>query len=221
MAQQSDNKPIRVVIVDDHPLVSTGIQTLLQVQPDISVIGVIQTGSAALQFVREQQPTVLLLDLHLPDISGIAVATQVRNEQPEIAILVLTADEDDEILQSLLALGVQGYLLKTATGEEVVAAIHTVAQGQNVFPSHIQNPRSEYILSNLTERETSVLLLLLTGHRNREIADTLHVTVKTVEFHLKNIFEKLDVHSRAEAISKVNLGGRILSAELRTRSTDT
>jgi DNA-binding NarL/FixJ family response regulator len=186
-----------VVIVDDHPLLREGTSTLLERAADIQVVGVASLGTDALRLVREHQPDVLLLDVNLPDMSGVEVARQVRASFPCVGILVLTGHDDRGFRRSLVHLGVQGYLTKAATGDEITRAIRDLSDGRLVLAAD-DGPRSD--LDGLTTREYEVLVELVVGRRNTEIAETLSLSLKTVEFHLSHIFEKLGVRSRAEAI---------------------
>ncbi len=206
MNEPLEQKPIRVLIVDDHPLMRDGTQTLLGQYPDIQIVGASALGNDGLRLVQELEPDVLILDLHLPDVSGVEVARQVRAKFPDVAVMVLTGYDYVGYGRALAQMGVQGYVLKTATGTEIVEALRTVARGGVVTAPYIP-PRNVIDIADLTERELSVLQLLVAGHRNRDIADILSVSAKTVEFHMTHILEKLNVRSRGEAIGKaISLG---------------
>jgi DNA-binding NarL/FixJ family response regulator len=163
-------------------------------------VGTAGDGAAALRLIAERQPDVLLLDVHLPGLSGVEVARQTRARFPRVAILVLTGYDDLGDARALVRLGVQGYLPKTASGEQIVAAIRTVARGETVLISKAAQAALGRGVGPLTAREDEVLRLLAAGKRNAEIAAALAVSVSTVEFHLSNLFQKLGATSRTEAI---------------------
>jgi DNA-binding NarL/FixJ family response regulator len=191
---------IDVVIVDDHPLVRAGTQALLDESIGINVQGAAEDAAGALQLVREHQPDVLLLDVRLPDMSGIELARQVRATQPSTAILVLTGHDEPGYARALRQIGVRGYLSKTASGEEIVAAVRAVAHGQSTFQGAAASAASDDALDPLTGREQEVLNLLVRGLRNSEIAAALATSVKTAEFHVGRLLQKLRARSRSEAI---------------------
>lgn len=148
-----------------------------------------------------KRPHLLLLDIQLPDMSGIEVAARARSDYPDVAVLVLTAHEEVGYIRTLVRLGVRGYLGKTVTGDALIAAIRSVTRGGTVLVSEGVRAALDADLAPLTEREQEVPQLLAAGRRNREIAVTLCVSVKTAEFHVGHVLEKLGVRSRAEAIS--------------------
>jgi DNA-binding NarL/FixJ family response regulator len=191
---------ISVVIVDDHPLVRAGTQSLLDESVGIRVLGTAGEAAEALELVREHQPDVLLLDVRLPDMSGIDLARQVRALYPSTAILVLTGHDEIGYARALRHIGVRGYLSKTSSGPEIVAAVRAVALGQDTFQGAAANPDSELELEDLTDREQEVLGLLVLGLRNAEIAERLRTSVKTAEFHVGRLLHKLHARSRSEAI---------------------
>lgn len=199
MPKHSEPQPIRVVVVDDHPLLRQGTQTLLERTVDIQVVGATGEGSAVLRLLQRTQPDVLLLDVHLPDMSGVEVTRQVRAEFPAVAVLILTGYEEVGYIRALVQLGVRGYLGKSASGERIVAAIRTVAQGRTVLASEAVRAALRVEAATLTVREQDVLERLVAGRRNKEIGDTLSLSLKTVEFHVGNVLEKLEVRSRTEA----------------------
>jgi DNA-binding NarL/FixJ family response regulator len=201
-------RPIRVVIVDDHPMLREGTRSVLTQHSGISVVGVAADGRAALELVNEHHPTVLLLDVHLPDISGVEVTRQVRSRHPEVAIVVLTGYDDAGYARALLRLGVRGYLGKAASADEIVAAVRAAAQGLTVIePAALATFESTTEI--FTARELEVLRLMVAGKRNAEIASNLDVSVKTVEFHVSNLLEKLNARSRTEAIVQAQQQGLV------------
>jgi DNA-binding NarL/FixJ family response regulator len=191
---------INVVLVDDHPLVQAGTQALLEESVGTRVQGAAGDAATALNLVREHRPDVLLLDVRLPDMSGIELARQVRAQYPSIAILVLTGHDEIGYARALRQIGVRGYLSKTASGPEIVAAVRAVAVGQDTFQGAAAKASCEANLDALTDREQEVLSLLVQGLRNAEIADKLRTSVKTAEFHVGRLLHKLHARSRSEAI---------------------
>lgn len=202
----SESKPIRVLLVDDHPIVRNGIKGLLANARDIRVIGEAETGEKALKLIQETPADVLLLDMELPDIPGTQVAMQVAKYHPELKILSLSAHDDSVYVRQLLELGAAGYLMKEEAPEVILDAIRGVAHGQQGWISRgIAAQISGWMQSDiiegtsLTRREQETLDLLVEGKTNQAIAAELKISEKTVEKHIKAIFEKMNVGSRVEA----------------------
>jgi DNA-binding NarL/FixJ family response regulator len=199
-------KPIRVVVVDDHPVVRAGIITLLSQEPGIAIVGEASSGEAALELVRELQPDVLLLDIEMPGIKGYEVARRIREECLPVSILVLSAYEDRHYIQELLSIGASGYLVKEEAPGAIIEAIQRVAQGERGWLSRrvaaqmsqlVQEGENNF--QSLTPRERQVLECVASSKTNGEIAHELGISIKTVEKHMVMIFEKLGVSSRVEA----------------------
>lgn len=200
---------IRVVIAEDHAVVREGTRQILASDPGIQVVGEAEDGQRALDLAEELNPDVLVLDLRLPKITGIEVARRLQTRAPGTRILVLSAYDDDDYVFAAMEAGAAGYLLKTAHGDEVVSAIHSIARGEVVLQSAIA---SKFLRGHgsdrsggdyeekLTDREMEILRLAALGLRNKEIADRLHLSQRTVEGHLSHVFTKLNVGSRTEAI---------------------
>jgi DNA-binding NarL/FixJ family response regulator len=207
MAMQSERDPIRVVIVDDHPLLLEGTRRCLDAAEGIAIVGEATEGKAALDLIGEQLPDVLLLDVQLPDISGVEVARHVRASFPRVAVLVLTGHDEAGYVRSLLKAGIAGYLRKTASADELVAAVRAVAKGRTVLVSEAASPILFGEIEVLTEREHEVLQHLAAGLSNAEIARALYVSQKTVEFHISHILQKLGARSRVQALLKAREHG--------------
>ena len=197
---------IRVLLVDDHPVVRSGIRSLIEMATDIEIVGEASTGAEALQLVEQTNPEVLLLDLELPDIQGTQVAQQIGQLHPKVKILVLSAHDDPIYIRELLELGAAGYLMKEEAPEVIVDAVRGIAQGQQGWVSRrvaaqiaswVQVGRSGEI--KLTLREQEVLRLIVYGKTNQAIAVNLDISEKTVEKYISAIFTKLNVASRVEA----------------------
>lgn len=197
---------IKVLLVDDHPVVRSGIRTLIEQVPDIDVVGEASTGAEALQMTRELNPDVLLLDMEMPDISGNQVANQLLKEGSSVRILALSAHDDKQYIQELLAIGAAGYLVKEEVPEAIIEAVRGVARGEQGWVSRrIAAQLSSWMRddvhekTDLTPREIEVLRTVVAGKTNQEIGLTLGISEKTVEKHLEGIFTKLGVASRVEA----------------------
>jgi two-component system, NarL family, nitrate/nitrite response regulator NarL len=198
---------VRVVIVDDHPVIRQGILGLLSAAEGIEVIGETGSGEDALRMARELRPDVLLLDMEIRGISGIEVAKTLQKEGSRVAVLALSAHDDREYVEELLKCGAAGYLLKEDVPELILAAVKGVASGEHGWISrrvvaqfsNWQQETPEGIGSDLTPREVQVLEQLTDGKTNREIGKILSISVKTIEKHLESIFRKLGVTSRTEA----------------------
>ena len=200
---------IRVVLVDDHPVVHDGIRSMLADVDDIQLVGEAETGAKALELMEEMEEIgvdVLLLDMELPDIAGTQVAQAIRQNHPEIKILSLSAHDNSIYVRQLLELGAAGYLLKDEAPDLIVEAIRGVAHGQTGWISRGISARlTEWMQSGdlagigLSPRERETLDLLVQGKTNQAIAAELNISEKTVEKHVKAVFDKLHVNSRVEA----------------------
>jgi DNA-binding NarL/FixJ family response regulator len=197
---------IRVILVDDHPVVRNGIRELLKSANDIEIVGEADNGEMALRVVEEAAADVLLLDMELPDIPGTQVALHVKKSHPGLKILSLSAHDDSIYVRQVLELGASGYLMKEEAPEVILEAVRGVAQGQQGWISRsIAAQMAGWMQaggvegSNLTRREQETLCLLVQGKTNQAIAVDLKISEKTVEKHIKAIYDKLNVNSRVEA----------------------
>jgi DNA-binding NarL/FixJ family response regulator len=201
---------IRVLMADDHRIVREGLALVLGGQPDIAVVGEAVNGQDAITKSMQMRPDVLLLDVFMPVMDGIAVARHLHVHHPEIRIVVLTMDDDADDLRQLLEAGVTGYITKDAPSGEVIRAIRTATQGeaaQEDSPAeepptyrYIRNPAVEPITFGLTDRERQILCRLSAGESNKEIGRTLSLSEKTVRNHLSSIFAKMEVADRTQAV---------------------
>ncbi|TAH50850.1 MAG: response regulator transcription factor [Chloroflexota bacterium] len=196
---------IRLVVVDDHPVVRHGLVSMLSYESDMQVVGEAGDGAEAVRVILEQQPDVVLLDLRLPQLSGIEVMKQVRAKQTDTRFLVLTTYDADEYIVPALSAGAQGYLLKDTTPEELTRAIRALAAGgsplEPAVAAKLLTSMKESDDDELSAREMDVLKLLVAGASNKMIAAQLNLSENTVKSHLSHIFSKLQVQSRAEAVA--------------------
>ena len=198
----STSTRIRIFSVDDHPLLREGIAALVNNQPDMSLIGEAATGSEAIQLFKQLRPDVTLLDLRLPDMSGIDTLIAIRSEFPEARIIMLTTFEGDvEILRALQA-GARGYLLKNMPPAELLDVIRQVHAGKKRIPPEIASQLAEHMSDEtLTEREIEVLRAVAGGNKNRDIARKLFISEETVKVHIKHIMDKLGAADRTQAVT--------------------
>ena len=215
--------PVRVLIADDQELFREGLHTLLSVQPDLQVVGEARNGEEALRLAAILKPDVILMDLRMPLLGGVAATRRLKNTQPESKVIVLTTFDDDEDLFEGLRAGAVGYLLKDVSSEKLVEAIQAVARGESFLQSSVASkviaefarlsphPSSEAqgLVEPLSERELDILRLLSQGASNKEIADRLVITVGTVKNHVTNILAKLGVRDRMQAALKAKELGLI------------
>ena len=198
----SDQRQIRVLSVDDHPLLRQGITAIIDSQPDMLMVAQASTGREAIQQFREHRPDVTLMDLRLPDISGIDAMIAIRSEFPESRIVMLTTFEGDVEIQRALAAGARGFLLKNMPPKEMVDAIRQVHAGKKRIPREVASQLAEHISDEaLTEREIDVLQHVAGGNRNRDIAEQLFISEETVKVHVKHIMQKLGASDRTAAVA--------------------
>ncbi len=209
---------IRLVIADDHTFYREGVRTLLRKRPDIEVIGEAASGEEVIDRALEQQPDVILMDIKMPGRNGIEATRQILRASPHIEILIVTMFEDDDSVFAAMRAGARGYLVKDADQKELVRAIQAVHQGEAIFSPAIAKRMIGYFAAlphtasaiafpKLTEREREILQLMARGRSNAAIATTLSLSLKTVQNHVSNIFSKLQVADRAEAIVRAHEAG--------------
>ena len=198
----SASAQIRVLSVDDHPLLHEGLATVIRNQSDLLLVGEASNGREAIQRFREQKPDVTLMDLRLPDMSGVDAMIAIRSEFPEARIIILTTFAGDVEIQRALASGARAYVLKSMPPKELVEVIRQVHAGKKRIPPDIAAHLVEhYPYEALTERELQVLQQIAGGNRNRDIAEKLFITEETVKVHIKHIMEKLGATDRTQAVA--------------------
>jgi len=201
------SQTIRVMLVDDHNVVRSGLATFLRAFDDLELVAEAKNGWEAVRLCREKKPDVILMDLMMPEMDGIAATKVISAEYPGIKIIAMTSFEDEQLVQGVLAAGAISYLIKNVTSDELAKAIRDAASGRSTLSPEaarvlVQATRpTKQPLFDLTEREMEVLNLVVQGHSNQQIAEVLFVTIATVKAHISNILSKLQVSSRAEAIN--------------------
>lgn len=202
---------IRLLLVDDHEIVRAGIRMLFLAEEDMEIVGEVSSGHEALEAVRELKPDVVIMDVAMPGMSGIEATRQVKEASPDTAVLALTMYEDEQYFFEMLNAGASGYIPKRAAPDDLVSAIRVISQG-NVFlyatlakflmkdMAERSDSTSTSVADELTPREREVLTYIAEGYTNREIAEALSISVKTVDRHRENIMQKLNLHNRVELV---------------------
>jgi two-component system response regulator NreC len=201
---------IRVLLAEDHTIVRKGLRSLLDGEAGIEVIGEAEDGREAIEKVQQLRPDVVLMDITMPGLNGLEATRQIKKRFPEVKVVVLTVHANEEYIFQILRAGASGYLVKQAAPTELLSAIQAAYRGESFLsPSISKKVIEEYIqqaeataeqdsYDQVTNRQREVLQLIAEGHSNREIAELLHISVKTVETHRANLMDKLDIHSTAE-----------------------
>ena len=194
------SSPIRVLAVDDHPLVREGIGGLVSIQPDMTMVGEASNGRDAIQQFRAHQPDVTLMDLQMPEMNGIDALIAIRNEFPNARVIVLTTYAGDSQILRALKAGAQAYLLKNSLHNELLQTIRAVHAGKKTLSPEVSYEIAEHAMDDpLTPAEVSVLRLIAAGNANKQIADHLSITEETVKSRVKNILSKLGANDRTHA----------------------
>ena len=203
----NESKVIRVMIVDDHAVVRGGLSKFLQVHKDLELVGEAENGKEAIRLAEQLRPDVVLMDLKMPEMDGVAATRELRQRHPNTRVLVLTSFAEDNMVQGALQAGATGYLLKNVSVSELATAIRAAHAGRMTLSSEateaLVHAAAHPIVpaDELTEREREVLALMVDGLSNQEIADRLFLSLGTVKFHAGNIYSKLGVDSRVAAVT--------------------
>lgn len=210
---------VQVLVVDDHRVVRAGLVALLKQSPSLDVVGEAGNGEEAVRLAGELQPDVVLMDMQMPVMTGVEATQRIKAQWPVIQVLVLTTYDDDELIWGGLQAGAKGYLLKDAPPEELLQGIKAVAAGQSLLPPQIAAKLMQVIsqggpakgepADQLTERELEIVQLMARGAANKEIAAALFISENTVKTHISNLFQKLDVRDRTEAVTRALSRGLI------------
>jgi DNA-binding NarL/FixJ family response regulator len=197
---------LRLLLADDHPIFCAGVRSLLEAQPDTEIVAQVEDGLGAVEAARKQKPDVVVIDVSMPGMNGLEATRRITGDAPGVKVLLLSMHSDKRFVHAALRSGARGYLLKECAQEDLVTAIHTVVAGQiylsaslgdTVLEGYRDEGSEGSALMLLTPREREVLQLLAEGHAARDIAERLHVSVKTVGTHREHLMQKLDTHSLA------------------------
>lgn len=200
---------VRIIIVDDHNVLRTGLRALLSTETVLEVVGEAADGEEAIILSKQLHPDVIIMDITMPGINGLETAKKILSDAPGVKVLFLTMHEDVNLLQEALDIGAVGYVLKRAVESELINAIHAVTRGdlyvdpaltRALFQRTASPPPSNLVAESISPRETEVLKLIAQGYTNRQIGDTLCISIRTVESHRANIMQKLNIKSRVELV---------------------
>ena len=209
-------KKIRVLIAEDHETVRQGLHALLGNRPDIEVVGEANNGRLAVERVCALKPDIAILDLSMPEMTGLAATREIKERTPQVAVIAMTRHTEDAYVQELLSAGASGYVVKQSPVEELLKAIRVVATGERYLDASLVARNAKAYLSRygtthsrppISEREASVLRLMAIGHSNKEIATALDIAVKTVEVHKANAMRKLDLRGRIDVVKYAVMNG--------------
>jgi two-component system response regulator NreC len=202
---------VRILLADDHTILRDGIRSLLEDEPDMAVIGEAEDGRSAVKLACQLKPDVVLMDIAMPLLNGLEATRQIKHDCPQVKVLILTMHENEEYIRQVLASGAMGYILKDAAASELLDAIRAVQRGEAVLSPAITRLVIENYLrwgdlskenpsNGLSPREREVLQLIAEGYSNKQIAEILCISIKTVQAHRMNLMSKLDLHDRADLI---------------------
>lgn len=218
---ESTATKIRVLIADDHAILRDGVRKLLNETPDMEVVGEARDGNDALRKAEEVEPDVILLDLAMPGLNGIAVAKRLKTASPQAKILILTMHQEEEYVYETLRAGAQGYVLKDAAAEDLIGAIRKASKGEQFLSPAVErlivrdegrgtsNREIRTVSQHLTNREREVCKLLAEGHTVPKIADMIGISRKTVDVHKTRLMKKLDIHNRADLV-KYSIASKLI-----------
>jgi DNA-binding NarL/FixJ family response regulator len=198
----AEGEPIRVLSVEDHPVFRQGLATIIGTESDMMLVGQAATASEAIAEFRRLRPDITLMDLRLPGTNGTDALIAIRGEFPKARVIMLTSSESDGEIQHALRAGASGYVLKSMPQDELLAAIRSVHAGRRYVPAEVAARLAEHLgEEDLTTRELEVLRLIQDGYKNKQISDKLSISENTVNFHIKNLVDKLGAHDRTHAVT--------------------
>ena len=201
---KSNQQTIRILVADDHPIIRSGLIGIINIHEDFEVIGEVSSGKEVIEFVKNNEPDILLLDIEMPELDGVEVIKILSGLNSQVKIIVFTAFNSDERIVTAIKAGAKGYIMKGASSEEIIGALRTVYAGETALQPSILSKLFNQIkqdFKELTPRELDVLQQLSKGLTNKSIANKLFISERTVKFHISSIFKKLDVATRTEAVS--------------------
>jgi DNA-binding NarL/FixJ family response regulator len=217
-------KPVNILLVDDHTIVREGLRKLLDLSPDLAVVGEAQDGNQAIFLAKSLQPAVILMDISMPRLNGLEATRNILKDQPAIQIIILSAHSDDAYVRQAFAVGARGFLQKQTSAHEICRAIRKVMSGESFFSRRVDRPRDGETLyqgppharpPQLTGREFEVLQLIAEGTANKESAAVLGISIKTVEKHREHLMKKLDIHDTA-GLTRYAISSGIIECRVHT-----
>jgi len=205
---------IRVLVVDDHPMTQAGLRNFMRATPDLTLVGMVDSGEEAVAFCDRQEPDVILMDLLMPGMGGVAATRAIKERHPAVRVIALTSSEESDTVRAEMEAHATGYLLKNATAFELAYAIRSAMQGRSILSEEADKalaqshndreaqPQTSDLIEGLTDREREVLSLVADGLTNAQIGEQLSIELPTIKYHLRNLFTKLRVEGRSELIAR-------------------
>jgi DNA-binding NarL/FixJ family response regulator len=213
MASKSEKSRIRILIADDHTIVRTGFIRLLSLEDSIEIVGEADDGRRAVELAGQLHPDIVIMDIGMPVLNGLEATKRILKKSPHVKVLILSAFDNEQYIHRVVQAGARGYIMKSADANDLMAAIHSVNAGRFVFPESVQKILKNELeggstgqgtgggtFDSLTDREREILQLIAEGKNHQQIAEILHISVRTVDTHRNNIIKKIDVHDTANLV---------------------